>query len=88
MKQLSTLFATALLAALPALAQDQPKAATPPPAQAPAQGTTAQGQKPVALEDRASYIIGLNLGQSLKSQDVPVTPDHRLRHRELAQPGQ
>jgi FKBP-type peptidyl-prolyl cis-trans isomerase FklB len=90
MKQLSTLFATALLAALPALAQDQPKGADPQAArpqqapapapaegqaQAPAQGTTAQGQKPVALQDRASYIIGLNLGQSLKSQEVPVTVD-------------
>jgi FKBP-type peptidyl-prolyl cis-trans isomerase FklB len=80
MKQFSALFATALLAGLPALAQDQPKTATPPPAQpqaqapaqAPAQG---QGQKPAALEDRASYIIGLNLGQSLKAQEVPVKAD-------------
>jgi len=76
MKQLSTLFVTAALlgGTGAALAQDQPKAATPPPAQAqaPAQG---QGQKPVGLEDRASYIIGLNLGQSLKSQEVPVKVD-------------
>ena len=77
MKQLSALFATALLAALPAVAQDQPKTApapapAQPQAQAPAQG---QGQKPAALEDRASYIIGLNLGQSLKTQEVPVNAD-------------
>ena len=81
MKQLSALFATALLAALPAVAQDQPK--TDPgrpqaqaPAEAPAQGAAAaQGQKPAALEDRASYVIGLNLGQSLKAQEVPANPD-------------
>jgi FKBP-type peptidyl-prolyl cis-trans isomerase FklB len=85
MKQLSALFATALLAALPAVAQDQPKAdptaarpqtAAPAEAQpqAPAQ-PQAEGQKPAALEDRASYIIGLNLGQSLKTQEVPCSPD-------------
>src|SRR5215203_4496657 len=82
MKQLSALFITAALlgGSGAALAQDQPKAATPAPAQptaqapAPAQGE-AQGQKPAALEDRASYIIGLNLGQSLKTQEVPITMD-------------
>lgn len=69
MKQLSALFVTAALAVSgAAFAQDQPKAATP----APAQGQTA---KPEALQDRASYIIGLNLGQSLKTQEVPVTLD-------------
>lgn len=85
MKQLSALFATALLAALPAVAQDQPKtdpgrpqaqAPAEAPVQAPAPGAAAaQGQKPAALQDRASYIIGLNLGQSLKTQEVPVNPD-------------
>lgn len=81
MKQLSALFVTAVLGVSgAAFAQDQPKAATPPPAQpqtqapAPAQDQ-AQGNKPAALEDRASYIIGLNLGQSLKSQEVPVKAD-------------
>lgn len=75
MKQLSALFATALLAALPAVAQDQPRTdptAARPQAQAPAE---APAQKPAALEDRASYVIGLNLGQSLKTQEVPVNPD-------------
>jgi FKBP-type peptidyl-prolyl cis-trans isomerase FklB len=79
MKQLSALFATALLAALPAVAQDKPQTdptAARPQAQAqPAQPAQGQGQKPAALQDRASYIIGLNLGQSLKSQEVPVTVD-------------
>ncbi|HWM89676.1 MAG TPA: FKBP-type peptidyl-prolyl cis-trans isomerase [Thermoanaerobaculia bacterium] len=76
MKQLSILFVTALLAtgATPAaIAQDQPKAATDQPAQA--QPQASQGQKPAALQDRASYIIGLNLGQSLTGQDVPVAVD-------------
>jgi FKBP-type peptidyl-prolyl cis-trans isomerase FklB len=82
MKQLSALFVTAALlgGSGAALAQDQPKTApapTPAPAQAPAQAPVQGGQaaKPVALQDRASYIIGLNLGQSLKTQEVPVTAD-------------
>ncbi|MEA2561320.1 MAG: FKBP-type peptidyl-prolyl cis-trans isomerase FklB [Acidobacteriota bacterium] len=83
MKQLSALFATALLAALPALAQDKPKTdPARPQAQAPAEAQPApapveggQAAKPAALQDRASYIIGLNLGQSLKSQEVPVSVD-------------
>ena len=72
MKQLSALFVTALLATGIAVAQDQPKATT---AQPQAQPQAAQGNKPANLQDRASYIIGLNLGQSLTSQEVPVTPD-------------
>jgi FKBP-type peptidyl-prolyl cis-trans isomerase FklB len=78
MKNLPTLFAAALIVvSAAALAQDQPKAqpqATTQP-QGQAAQPQAQGQKPAALQDRASYIIGLNLGQSLKSQDVPVTAD-------------
>ncbi|HEX5719646.1 MAG TPA: FKBP-type peptidyl-prolyl cis-trans isomerase [Thermoanaerobaculia bacterium] len=75
MKQLSALFVTAALlgGAGAALAQDQPKTA-PAPAPAPVQGGQVAA-KPEALQDRASYIIGLNLGQSLKAQEVPVTPD-------------
>lgn len=74
MKQLSALFVTGLLVALLAIpgaafAQDQP--ATPPPAQPQAQ----PGNKPASLDDRASYIIGLNLGQSLKAQEVPANAD-------------
>lgn len=75
MKQLSALFLTALLAASgAALAQDKPANPQAAPAQ-PETQAPAQGQKPAALQDRASYIIGLNLGQSLKSQEVPVTVD-------------
>lgn len=48
------------------------------PAQAPAAAApsapSAAG-KPESLNDRASYIIGLNLGRSLKSQDIPVAAD-------------
>ena len=75
MKQLSALFVTAALlgGTGAALAQDQPKAA-PAPAPAPVQGGQVNA-KPEALQDRASYIIGLNLGQSLKTQEVPVTAD-------------
>ena len=80
MKKSSTLFVAALVAVSGvSAAQNQPQAGAaqakpqaPAQAQAPAQG---QGNKPVALQDRASYIIGLNLGQSLKTQEVPVTMD-------------
>lgn len=87
MKQLSALFVTGLLLAGTgaAFAQDQPKTApaqAQPPASTPAPAP-GQPAKPEALEDRASYIIGLNLGQSLKAQDVPVKEDliiQGLRH--------
>ena len=85
MKQLSTLFVTAVLVAGAAFAQDQPKTApaqAQPPASTPAPAPGQPG-KPEALEDRASYIIGLNLGQSLKAQEVPVNADliiQGLRH--------
>ncbi len=84
MKKSSALFVAALVAVsgasgAGAVAQNQPQAGAaqakpqaPAQAQAPAQG---QGNKPVALQDRASYIIGLNLGQSLKTQEVPVAMD-------------
>jgi FKBP-type peptidyl-prolyl cis-trans isomerase FklB len=38
-----------------------------------------QGNKPETLNDKASYIIGLNLGQSLKTQEVPVTQNVIIR---------
>src|SRR5688572_26646377 len=75
MKQLSALFATALLAALPALAQDQPKADPAQPQAQPAPVHGGQAQQPAALQDRARYIIGANLGQSRKSQEVPGAVD-------------
>ncbi len=48
-----------------ALAQDKPQAS-------PQTGTR---PKLESLQDKASYIIGFNLGKSLKSQHIPVTPD-------------
>jgi FKBP-type peptidyl-prolyl cis-trans isomerase FklB len=79
MKQFSALLITALLAvSAPVLAQDRPQAPAQDkpqaPAAAPAQ-TEAPSNKPAALQDRASYVIGLNLGQSLKGQSIPVTQD-------------
>jgi FKBP-type peptidyl-prolyl cis-trans isomerase FklB len=91
MNKPSALFVTALLAVSGAAfaqdkpAQDKPQAAQPAkpqtgapsqPAQpAPAQPAQPGRPKPEALQDKASYIIGLNLGQSLKTQEVPVTQD-------------
>ncbi|MES1241555.1 MAG: FKBP-type peptidyl-prolyl cis-trans isomerase [Acidobacteriota bacterium] len=76
MNKPSTLFVAALIAVSgAALAQDKPqdKPQTGAPAQ-PAQSQAAK-PKPEALQDKASYIIGLNLGQSLKNQDVPCSQD-------------
>ena len=67
-------------------AQEKPQAAKPAQQAQPAKPQTgAQPQaaapaqpgrpKPEALQDKASYIIGLNLGQSLKTQDVPCSQD-------------
>lgn len=73
MNKPSALFAAALLAASGALfAQDKPAQPAQPQAAQPAQPGK---PKPEALQDKASYIIGLNLGQSLKTQEVPVTQD-------------
>ncbi len=79
MNKPSALFAAALFAASGALfAQDkpaQPQAGQPPQAAQPAQPAQAGRPKPEALQDKASYIIGLNLGRSLKTQEVPCTQD-------------
>lgn len=50
--------------------QNQPAA----PAQAPPAGA-----KPQSLEDRASYIIGFNLGSNLKQQEIPVSTEVIIR---------
>jgi FKBP-type peptidyl-prolyl cis-trans isomerase len=51
----------------------QPQAAQPAqPTQQPAQGTAG---KPESLQDRASYIIGLNVGRTLKAQEITVNTD-------------
>jgi FKBP-type peptidyl-prolyl cis-trans isomerase FklB len=58
---------TALLAVSGAVhAQDKPPASPQ---------TTGIRPKLEALQDKASYIIGFNLGKSLKTQHIPVTPD-------------
>lgn len=91
MNKPSALFVTALLAVSGAAfaqdkpAQDKPQAAQPAKPQTGAPSQTAQPApaqpaqpgrpKPEALQDKASYIIGLNLGQSLKTQEVPCSQD-------------
>jgi FKBP-type peptidyl-prolyl cis-trans isomerase FklB len=77
MKKHLSLAVLLLSAAGSALLAQQPaapaKPATPAaPAEKPAAGSAT---KPESLHDRASYIIGLNLGRSLKAQDVPANTD-------------
>jgi FKBP-type peptidyl-prolyl cis-trans isomerase FklB len=78
MNKPSALFVAALLAVSGAAftqdkpAQDKPQTTAKPQAAAPAQPGR---PKPEALQDKASYIIGFNLGQSLKTQDVPCSQD-------------
>jgi FKBP-type peptidyl-prolyl cis-trans isomerase len=86
MKKLLTLAAVLLVAAAgAALGQpsgqpaQKPSAATAQPAQKPA-ATTAQPSaapsgKPESLQDRASYTIGLNLGKSLKTNEIQANVD-------------
>lgn len=70
MKKLVTLSALLLAGAgVVATAQQQAQPA------APAQQPAANPAKPQSLEDQASYVIGLNIGRNLKSQEVPANPD-------------
>lgn len=74
MKKLSTFAALLLLAGTSAASAQQPaQQPAQKPAQQPAQA--APGNKPQSLDQRASYIIGFNLGSSLKQQEINVTPD-------------
>ena len=86
MKKLSTFAALLLLAGTSAASaqtgqQPAQKPAQQPAAQQPAQkpaqpqAQAAPGNKPQSLDQRASYIIGFNLGSSLKQQEINVTPD-------------
>jgi FKBP-type peptidyl-prolyl cis-trans isomerase FklB len=81
MRKSLALFTLALVAVGGASQAQGAKAQAKPAAQAPAQPKAAaapaptSGAKPEALQDRASYIIGLNLGKSLKAQEVPCTTD-------------
>jgi FKBP-type peptidyl-prolyl cis-trans isomerase FkpA len=45
------------------------------PAQKPAAQPAPQAGKPVSLPDRASYVIGYNLGRTLKQNDVQASVD-------------
>jgi FKBP-type peptidyl-prolyl cis-trans isomerase FklB len=73
MKKHLSLAVLLLSAAGSALLAQQPAApAKPAEAPKPAAGSAA---KPESLHDRASYIIGLNLGRSLKAQDVPASTE-------------
>lgn len=78
MKKLVTLSALLLAGAgVMATAQQpaQPAAPAQQPAAAPANPAPANPAKPQSLEDQASYIIGLNIGRNLKTQEVPANPD-------------
>ena len=74
MKKLTSLAALLLLTATAAARADQQPGAQQP-AQTPAPAQAAPGDKPQSLEDKASYIIGFNLGSNLKKQEIPVTAD-------------
>lgn len=73
MKKLVTLSAL-LLAGAGVVATAQQQAQPAAPAQQPA-AAPANPAKPQSLEDQASYVIGLNIGRNLKSQEVPANPD-------------
>jgi FKBP-type peptidyl-prolyl cis-trans isomerase len=74
MKKLLTLSAALLVAAAGAAHGQQPAQPAQQPA-ATAQPSAAPSGKPEALNDKASYVIGLNLGKSLKSNDVQANVD-------------
>jgi FKBP-type peptidyl-prolyl cis-trans isomerase FklB len=74
MKKLTSLAALLLLAATTAARADQQPGAQQPAAK-PAPAQAAPGDKPQSLEDKASYIIGFNLGSNLKQQEIPVSAD-------------
>jgi FKBP-type peptidyl-prolyl cis-trans isomerase FklB len=73
MKKLTSLAALLLLTGTVAARADQQNAQ--PPAEKPAQTQAAPGDKPQSLEDKASYIIGYNLGSNLKQQEIPVSSE-------------
>lgn len=84
MKKFSALAALLVLSAAAARAADQNQGQQAQPAQpsaqqAPAAPPAQPGNKPESLDDRASYIIGLNLGSNLKQNEVPVNIDLIIR---------
>jgi FKBP-type peptidyl-prolyl cis-trans isomerase FklB len=74
MKKLTSLAALLLLTATAAARADQQPSAAQPSVK-PAEAPAATGDKPQSLEDKASYIIGFNLGSNLKQQEIPVSAD-------------
>src|SRR3954463_13771396 len=78
MNKLLTLSAALLVAAAGAAngqQSGQPAQKPAAPAPAPAQPSPAPSGKPEALVDKASYVIGVNLGKSLKNNDVQANVD-------------
>ena len=53
----------------------QPAKPAAQPAAAPAQASGQQAGKPESVQDRASYVIGYNLGRTLKQNDVEANSD-------------
>jgi FKBP-type peptidyl-prolyl cis-trans isomerase FklB len=85
MKKFLTLSAALLVAAAGAAhgqsgqPAQKPAASTAQPAPAAAQPSTAPSGKPESLQDKASYVIGLNLGKSLKTNDIQANTDLILK---------
>jgi FKBP-type peptidyl-prolyl cis-trans isomerase FklB len=86
MKKLATLSALLVLVTVgaasaqePSAQQQQIKPAQPAQTQPAAPAQAPAGSKPESLEDRASYIIGFNLGSNLKQQEIPVNADVIIR---------
>jgi FKBP-type peptidyl-prolyl cis-trans isomerase len=57
----------------------QKPAAQPAQKPAPAPSGQAQAGKPESLQDRASYIIGFNIGRTFKTNDLQANPDLVLK---------
>jgi FKBP-type peptidyl-prolyl cis-trans isomerase len=75
-----------LLAATGAARAAEPAAAPAKPAQAPATAAPAPAAPATpsagagwSLQDKAGYIIGLNLGNNLRQQEIPVTADQIIK---------
>jgi FKBP-type peptidyl-prolyl cis-trans isomerase len=75
MKKLVTLSAALLVAVAGAAHGQQAGQPAQKPAAQAAQPSAAPSGKPEALQDRASYVIGLNLGKSLKTNDIQANVD-------------
>ena len=77
MRKLVTLAAVLLVAAAAIAGAQQPgqPVQKPAAAQAAPLSTPPSAGKPESLQDRASYVIGLNLGRSLKTNEIQVNSD-------------